>query len=158
MRWNLIDKYEILKKGEYIRAFKNFSGQEDFFAENFPKNPLVPEPLFIEMIAQTSGVLFGFGLDFKKEVILAKIFSAEFFGAIKPPCRLEVEARIDDEREEGAWISGVVSLGGQIAAKASILLVTIDSLREERSKIVFSDDFLKYFDIYNIAKASEGIS
>src|SRR6185295_8092778 len=103
MRWDLIDKFEILKKGQYVRAFKHFSGREDFFAENFPGNPSVPEPLFIEMIAQTSGVLFGFGFDFKKEVILAKILTAEFFSAVKPPCRLEVEARINDEREEGAW-------------------------------------------------------
>ena len=157
MRWDLIDKFEIIKKGEYARAVKNFSGREDFFVENFPKNPIVPETLFIEMIAQTGGVLFGFGLDFKKEVILAKILTAEFFDAVKPSCHLEVEARIDDEREEGAWISGVVNVSGSKAAEASILLVTVDSLKDKKSKIVFNDDFLKHFDIYNIAKASEGI-
>ena len=76
MRWDLIEKFEILKKGSYARAFKNFSGKEDFFAEHYPGAPIVPESLFIEMVAQTGGVLFGFGLDFKKEVILAKILDA----------------------------------------------------------------------------------
>lgn len=155
MRWDLIDKFEILKKGEYAKAFKDFSGEEDFFTEHFPGKPLVPEPLFIEMIAQTGGVLFGFGLDFKKEVILAKILNAEFFDAVKPPCRLVAEARIDEEREEGAWVSGEVKLGDKTVAKVSILLVTVDSLQETKTKIVFNDDFIEHFDIYNVAKASE---
>ena len=156
MRWDLIEKFEVLKKGEYAAAVKGFSGREDFFTENFPKNPLVPEPLFVEMIAQAGGVLFGLGLDFKKEVILAKIVNARFFKAVKPPCQFLVEARIDDEREEGAWISGTVKLGGETVAEASILLATIDSLETDKRKIVFNDDFLEHFNVYEIAKASEG--
>ncbi len=77
MRWDLIEKFETLKKGGVAKALRNFSGQEDFFAEHFPGNPLVPEPLFVEMIAQVGGVLFGLGLDFKKEVILADLIRLE---------------------------------------------------------------------------------
>ena len=116
MRWDLIEKFEVLRKGEFAKALRRFSGQEDFFAENFPGKPLVPEPLMIEMVAQTGGVLFGFGFDFKKEVILAKIAKAEFFDSVAPPCLLTVEARIDDEREEGAWISGEVLRDGKAVA------------------------------------------
>jgi 3-hydroxyacyl-[acyl-carrier-protein] dehydratase len=156
MRWDLIEKFEVIKKGEVALAVKGFTGSEDFFSEHFPGNPLVPEPLFIEMIAQTGGVLFGLGLDFKKEVILAKIMEANFFQTVKPPCRFSIEARIDDEREEGAWISGTVKLGEETVAEASILLVSIDSLEKNKTKIVFNDQFLKHYDIYRIAKASEG--
>ena len=53
----------------------------------------MPEPLFIEMIAQAGGVLFGLGVDFKKEVILAKIEGARFEKTVVPPCRLVIEAR-----------------------------------------------------------------
>ena len=156
MRWDLIEKFEILKKGEYAAAVKSFTGREDFFSEHFPGHPLVPEPLFVEMIAQAGGVLFGLGLDFKKEVILAKILNASFFRAVRPPCSFWVEVRIDEEREEGAWISGFVKQGDETIAKASILLVTIDSLEANKKKIVFNDDFLEHFDVYNVAKASEG--
>ena len=155
MRWDLIEKFESIKKGECAKAFRNFSGHEDFFDEHFPGNPLVPEPFFVEMIAQAGGVLFGLGFDFKKEVILAKILKAEFFYAVRPPCRLVVEARIDEEREEGAWISGVVRSNDRTVAEASILLVTVDGLQVSKTKIVFNDDFLEHFDIYNVAKASE---
>ena len=66
------------------------------------------------------------------------------------------EAQIDEEREEGAWVSGVVKLGEKTVAKASILLVTVNSLQENKTKIVFNDDFIERFDIYSVAKASEG--
>ena len=155
MRWDLIEKFEVLKKGEYAVAVKSFTGREDFFSEHFPDDPLVPEPLFVEMIAQAGGVLFGLGLDFKKEVILAKILHASFSRPVRPPCSFRVEARIDEEREEGAWVSGSVKLGDETIAKASILLVTIDSLAENKKKVVFNDDFLEHFDVYNVARASE---
>ena len=108
MRWDLIDRFEVLKKGSYSRAVKSFEGSEDFFAEHDPGRPRVPEPFYLEMIAQAGGVLFGLGIDFKKEVILAKIEHARFLKVVAPPCAFVVEARIEDQREEGAWISGSV--------------------------------------------------
>ncbi len=158
MRWDLIDKFDVLKKGEYARAEKSFTGNEDFFAEHYSGDPLVPEPLFVEMIAQTGGVLYGLGIEFKKEVILAKIESARFLVSVCPPCRFFVEASVDEEREEGAWVSGSVFLNdGKLVASAKILLVAIDSLGEILpGKVVFNDRFLAHYDIWNVAKQSEG--
>lgn len=157
MRWDLIDRFDVLKKGEYSRAEKSFTGKEDFFAEHHPGRPFVPEPLFIEMIAQTGGVLYGLGIGFKKEVILAKIEGASFLSAVQPPCRFSVEASIEEEREEGAWISGSVRQDGRLVASAKILLVAIDSLGEMPSgKVVFNDRFLAHYDIWNVAHQSEG--
>ena len=156
MRWDLIDRFEVLKKGALSRASKSFKGNEDFFADHEPGHPRVPEPLFLEMIAQTGGVLFGLGIDFKKEVILAKIENARFQAVVVPPCELVVEARIDEEREEGAWILGVVRHQSKTVAEARILLVTMEPLTSSGKKIVFNDHFLKHYDIYNVAKQSPG--
>ena len=157
MRWDLVDRFEVLKKGVYSRAVKTFDGDEDFFAEHEPGHPRVPESLFIEMIAQAGGVLFGLGVDFKREVILAKIEGARFEKTVAPPCQLSIEARIEDEREEGAWISGEVKQGNERVATARILLVTMDFLSGAAGKsVVFNDHFLKHYDVRNIAKISEG--
>jgi 3-hydroxyacyl-[acyl-carrier-protein] dehydratase len=156
MRWDLIDKFDVLQKGRYARAFKGFSGKEDFFGEHFPGKPLVPEPLFIEMIAQTGGVLFGLGLDFKKEVILAKIENGSFFKEVGPPCSFLIEAVIDEEREDGAWISGTVKMGNDTVARVRLLLAVVESLAGNiGGKIVFNSTFLKHFDVYEVAKMSE---
>ncbi len=155
MRWDLIDKFELLKVGERAKATKAFTGREDFFAAHFPGKPLVPEPLYIEMIAQVGGVLLGLGIDFKKEVILAKIAKARFIRPVAPPCDFRVEAKIDEEREEGAWVSGTVRHGNALVAEVSLLLATVDSLKDGQSgKIVFNDTFLKHYDVYEVARMS----
>ena len=159
MRWDLIDRFEVLKKGEYARARKRFDGSEDFFTEHDPGRPRVPEPLYLEMIAQAGGVLFGLGIDFKKEVILAKIEGARFERAVAPPCDFTVEARIEDQREEGAWIAGTVKQGHQTVAVARVLLATMGSLAgSEKSAVVFNDNFLKHYDVYNVVRRSRGVS
>lgn len=159
MRWELIDKFDVLKKGSVARSTKAFTGREDFFAEHHPGAPFVPEPLFIEMVAQTGGVLYGLGIGFKKEVILAKIEGASFPRPVRPPCRFEIEARIEEEREEGAWIAGTVHQKGALVASVKIMLVTIEALSGlAPGKIVFNDSFLSHYDIWNIARKSEGIN
>ena len=159
MRWDLIERFQVLRKGDYALAFKSFTGKEDFFDEHEPGRPRVPEPLFLEMMAQAGGVLFGLGIDFKKEVILAKIENARFGGPVTPPCRFVVEARIEDEREEGAWISGLVKQDDRVVASARVMLVTMESLsQDEEKKVVFNDGFLKHYDIYNVARRSQKVT
>ena len=161
MRWDILEKFEVLKKGVKARALKSFSGEEDFFKENFPGRPLVPEPLFIEMVAQTGGVLYGLGFDFKKEVILAKIGEARFLRPVEPPCAFVIDAAIEEAREDGAWISGIVRQNGETVAQTRILLAAVEGLSENghpKKQIVFSEHFLKHFDVRNIAKKSEGLS
>src|SRR5262245_42547911 len=134
MRWDLLDRFEILQRGVHSRAVKSFSGREDFFAEHFPGKPTLPQTLMIEMIAQAGGVLFGLGIDFKKEVILVKVTEAAFPHEIAPPCELTVEARIEEQSEDGAWVSGRVSRGADTAAEARIMLIAVESLGEEQKK------------------------
>ncbi len=157
MRWELLDRFDFIRKGESARAVKSFDGCEDFFAENFPGNPIVPEPLFIEMIAQCGGVLYGFGLDFKKEVVLAKIDGAKFSQDVPAPCILFVEAEVVNESESGARVRGSVACCGRTVAEAEILLVAVDKL-DEKTKIVFNDKFLKHYDVYNVARKSEALT
>lgn len=158
MRWDLLERFDILKKGDRAVARKSYTGEEDFFGDHYPGSPTVPETLFLEMIAQTGGVLYGLGLDFRKELILAKISEAKFPIPVRPPCVLEIEARIEEEREEGAWISGAVRHGERTVATARLLLVTMDSLGDGgNKKIVFNDGFLEHFDVYSVAKKSEAL-
>ena len=108
------------------------------------------------MIAQTGGVLLGVGIRFEKEVILAKIREAKFPRQVRPPCQFLVEATIEEEREEGAWIAGTVKLDGQVVAEAKILLITIEALDQGRKRqVVFNENFLKHYRILEIVKMSE---
>ena len=158
MRWDMVTRFDVLSKGVYSKAVKSYSGTEDFFKEHFPGNPQVPQPFFIEMIAQAGGVIFGLGLDFKKEVILAKIESAEFYRQASPPCELVIEARIEEKRDDGAWIAGTVALNNEKVASARILLAAVDALTNDKKPIVFNDRFMNSYDILAVARKSEGVS
>lgn len=108
------------------------------------------------MIAQAGGVLFGLGLDFKKEVILAKISKAAFKAPVSPPCEFIIEAEIREEREEGALIFGTVKQEGREVASAEIILMTVSSGQLAPSKsIVFNEKFMKHYDILNVAAFTE---
>ncbi len=155
MRWELIDRFETLRRGVSSTAVKEFTGNEDFFADHFPGRPVVPEPLFIEMIAQAGGVLFGLGIDFKKEVILAKVSNARFSAEVAPPCSFMIEAKIEEANEDGALVSGVVRLKGEKVAEAEILLAAVPELDGGLKKIVFNDRFMKHYDVLAIARATE---
>ena len=161
MRWDLVTRFEVIKKGTpanqqagHSRAVKIYTGSEDFFKEHFPGKPRVPQPFLLEMMAQAGGVLFGLELDFKKEVILAKIEDAKFFGEVAPPCELLIETRIEEVREDGAWIRGAVTHNGQTAAQAKILLAAVDSLIQGKSNIVFNEAFMKKYHVLEIARRS----
>lgn len=155
MRWELITRFEVLKKGEYSRAVKTYAGTEDFFQEHFPGRPLVPQAFFVEMCAQAGGVLFGLGIDFKKEVVLVKIEEARFFEDVAPPCELTVEARLDESGEDGAWVLGQVSRAGKKVMETKILLAAVDSVVEGKTGIVFNEHFMKSYDIMGVAKRSQ---
>jgi 3-hydroxyacyl-[acyl-carrier-protein] dehydratase len=155
MRWQLIDEFELLKKGSRSRAHKFFSGKEDFFQDHFPGKPIVPQTLLIEMIAQTGGVLYGLDIDFKKEVILVKVDGADFPEIAVPPCMLSVEGKIDEESEAGAWISGVVKCKDAVVGRARIMLAAMDELvKDSTRKIVFNDRFLSHYRILQVAAES----
>jgi 3-hydroxyacyl-[acyl-carrier-protein] dehydratase len=155
MRWQLIDEFLILQKGSHSKARKSFFGSEDFFRDHFPGKPVVPQTLLTEMIAQTAGVLYGLDIDFKKEVILVKIVEAHFPKEAIPPCELLIDGKIEEESENGAWISGIVHSGPDTVAEARMLLATMDTLEEKQDrKIVFNDRFLSYFRIREVAERS----
>ena len=55
----LIDRVLEVRKGEYCRALKNISGNEEVFQGHFPREPIFPGVMIIEALAQTSGILIN---------------------------------------------------------------------------------------------------
>ncbi len=57
----LVDRVLEVKKGEYCKALKNISGNEEVFQGHFPSQAVLPGVMIIEALAQTAGIVIHSG-------------------------------------------------------------------------------------------------
>lgn len=125
MRWIHIDDVVELRRGEYARAVKVIPSNADYLDDHFPGFPVMPHSLLIESMAQTGGILVGKSSGFTRDIILAKIDSAEFFAFTRPGDRLVIEASIREMREEGARVDCKIILAGKTIAGSSLVFAIL---------------------------------
>jgi 3-hydroxyacyl-[acyl-carrier-protein] dehydratase len=110
MRWIWIDKFTEFTSKTSATAIKNVSLAEEHLHDLFPAFPIVPHSLIVEGMAQTAGILVGEARNFAEKVILAKIGKATFHQLVRPGDTIAYRAKIDQLSEQGASISGTVTL------------------------------------------------
>ena len=137
MRWLLLDKVLSIHKGKKAVT-----------ESKVPKTPYSNEVLFVEMMAQTGGLLVGAESDYQKDVIFAKIENATFAQKPESGTPIKIEATSDGLAAEGGWIEGVITNAEGIVAKAKLLLMSVGKLIPEKPKpITFHDNFMNYFKV-----------
>jgi 3-hydroxyacyl-[acyl-carrier-protein] dehydratase len=133
MRWIWIDRILVLDKGVRSVAIKNVSLAEDVLHDHFAArdgvaaDPVFPNTLVIEGMAQTAGILVGHARDFREKVILAKIGKAQFTAVARPGMTLRYTASLERIDDSGASTTGIVELAdsatGQLQHMATIELM-----------------------------------
>ena len=153
MRWVWLDEFTSIEREKRACAKRHFSLEEDIFDDHFPGLRVVPNPLLIEAMAQTGGVLTGLGFNFEKEVVLAKVPKAKFYKEALPPCELTFEAELKDRKEDIAFVDACVKQNGEKIGEASIIFACLGQLLpNSKEKIVFTPQFLQAFRINEIVK------
>jgi 3-hydroxyacyl-[acyl-carrier-protein] dehydratase len=110
MRWIWIDKFIEFTPRTSASAVKNVSLAEEHLHDLYPAFPIVPHSLIVEGMAQTAGILVGEARNFEEKVILAKIGRATFHRLVRPGDTIVFRATIDQLNEQGASVSGRVSV------------------------------------------------
>lgn len=137
MRWFWIDRFTSFTSGRSATAVKSLSSAEDYFAEHFPGFPVMPGSLLLEGLAQTGGILVGEAKQFREKVVLAKIPKANFYREVSPGDMLTYQATILELRDEGALVSGLITVGDEKVVEAEIFFAHLD---QNRSGQLFGDD------------------
>jgi 3-hydroxymyristoyl/3-hydroxydecanoyl-(acyl carrier protein) dehydratase len=102
----------------------------------------------IEMMAQTGALLVGVENDFAKDLIFAKIESAEFGDDLPPGTPIQIEAKAENLRPEGGWIDSEIFSGEKRCAASRFLLMNVGHfLPDQTEPITFHSAFLRYFKI-----------
>ena len=143
MRWFWIDRITHLEKGKTARAVKNVSLAEEHLHDHFPGYPIMPQSLMIEGMAQTAGILAGSTVDFKANIILAKVSRATFHRLVRPGDQLVFEAELVESRPEGHRTETRVTVDGELVAESSMMFVNLNSGTEQDSVFVFPDAFMQ---------------
>src|SRR5437868_14558013 len=126
MRWIWIDKFIEFTSKQSATAIKNVSLAEEHLHDLYPAFRIVPNTLIIEGMAQTSGILVGEGRNFDEKVILAKVGRATFHRLVRPGETIAFRATIEQLSEQGASISGRVTVNDEMVAEIELMFSHID--------------------------------
>ena len=157
MRWIWIDKFVEFESRKRAVAIKCVTLAEEHLHDLYPAFPIVPHSLIIEAMAQTAGILVGEARNFAEKVILAKIGKATFHRLVRPGETIRFEANIDQLAEQGASISGTVTVDGAAVAEISLMFSHIDKnmagAQFPEHNFVFTEQFTELLKGYRTSSA-----
>jgi 3-hydroxyacyl-[acyl-carrier-protein] dehydratase len=120
MRWFWIDRYLEFESGRSATAVKAVSLAEDHLHDHFPSAPIMPNSLILEGMAQTAGLLVAEHYRFELDIVLAKVGRAVFHVPALPGSLLTYRAKVEDLKDDGAFVSVTSSSGEQLQGEAEI--------------------------------------
>jgi hypothetical protein len=137
MRWLLLEKVHSICKGKKAVA-----------SARVPKAPYSSEVLFIEMMAQTGGLLVGAESDYEKDLVFAKIEHAVITNLPKPGTSLQIEAWSEGLGAEGGWLEAAITCAEGRVAHAKLLLMAVGGLSAGQTKsVTFHEAFMNHFNV-----------
>ena len=126
MRWFWIDRFEEFVQNDHAVSVKNVTLAEEALDEYQPGGPHYPHSLMIEGMAQTGGLLIAEPFAFERRVVLAKVGKAIFYSMAFPGDTLRLTATIEDVQEEGAVVSGLITVGEKTIADLELWFAFLD--------------------------------
>jgi 3-hydroxyacyl-[acyl-carrier-protein] dehydratase len=126
MRWFWIDRFTEFVSGREATAVKCVSLAEDHLHDHFPGNPVLPNSLVLEGLAQTGGLLVAEHNEFTKRVILAKVSRVTFHFSAEAGEVLVYRVKIEDVKDDGAVVTCQSHVGDRLQAEAEIFFAHVD--------------------------------
>ena len=121
----LVDRVLEIEKNVRIRALKNVTINEPFFAGHFPARPVMPGVLMLEALAQAAALLSfeSLGSDPGDDTVVyfAGIDGARFKRPVVPGDQLVLEAAIDRAKSGIYRYRTRASVDGQTAVEAELM-------------------------------------
>jgi 3-hydroxyacyl-[acyl-carrier-protein] dehydratase len=121
----LVDRVIEFEKDKCIKALKNVTINEPFFAGHFPHRPVMPGVLMLEALAQTAALLSFYSLgqdpDENTVVYFLGIDGARFKRVVEPGDQLILEASIARAKAGVFKYKTRASVAGETAVEAELM-------------------------------------
>jgi 3-hydroxyacyl-[acyl-carrier-protein] dehydratase len=158
MRWYWIDRFVEFESGRRAKAVKMISLAEEHLHDHFPGNPVIPNSLVIEGIAQTGGLLLCEASRYTEKVVLAKVPKAIFHSEARAGDCLLYTATIEYMDKDGAMVSATSYKGDELQAEMEVVFAHLNDERSPR-RLIDPESFLKMMRIlraYEVGRAADG--
>ncbi len=109
------------KAGRKVKALKNVTYNEPFFAGHFPNRPIMPGVLIIEAMAQAAAMACAREGDPKMDIVVARISEVRFHRPVVPGDQLITEAEVLKEREKFFFNRVRSTVDGELVTEFDIL-------------------------------------
>ncbi len=121
----LVDRVLEIDKGKSIKALKNVTINEPFFAGHFPHRPVMPGVLMLEALAQAAALLafdmLGKAPDDKTVYYFAGIDGARFKRPVEPGDQLVLHVSLDRMKAGVFKFKARATVGEELAVEAELM-------------------------------------
>jgi len=123
MTFILLDRIVSIEPNKKITATKNLSLGEEYLADHFPGNPVMPGVLQLEAMVQAAAWLLRVSQNFTHSVVVfADGRSIRYGKFVAPGDQLKVEVKLSKIEDGKAWFQGTGSVNGGTAVKGRFSL------------------------------------
>jgi 3-hydroxyacyl-[acyl-carrier-protein] dehydratase len=121
----MVDRVLELEHGKRIKAIKNVTINEPYFAGHFPERPVMPGVMMIEALAQAAALLaydaVGASPDDNAVYYFAGIDAARFKRRVEPGDQLVLDVRLDRMKSGVFKFTAKATVDGELAVDAQLI-------------------------------------
>ena len=128
----LIDRIEIIERGESLIALKNLTINEPFFQGHFPGQPVMPGVLSLEIMAQAGSFLMlsQVANPLSTNMFFSTVEKAKFRKPVVPGDQLVVHMTLIKKKLNLCKFHGVCKVDNKVVAEALFSANLVDRVRE----------------------------
>jgi 3-hydroxyacyl-[acyl-carrier-protein] dehydratase len=158
MRWFWIDRFTEFVRGRRARAVKAVALAEEHLHDHFPGAAMMPATLVLEGMAQTAGILVADALDFRRQVVLAKVGSVRLEFEAIPGDTIEYLAEVVELSETGSIVRVTSRIGDREHGAAEVYLGHLEE-GTVVPRLFKNDEMMRWLDalrIFDVAVDEKG--
>lgn len=158
MRWFWIDRFTEFVRGRRATAVKSVTLAEEHLHDHFPGAAMMPNTLVLEGMAQAAGLLVADSLDFKMQVVLAKVSRADFNFDAVPGDTIIYEAELVESMAGGSLVNVTSRVGTRLHGEAELYFAHLQT-GVVVPRLFKTDEMHRWLDnlrIYDVAINQDG--
>lgn len=122
MRFLLVDSIRQIEPGRSATGIKNVTMSEDFLADHFPEQPVMPGVLIAEALVQLADWVVREASEFHKVGLVSSFDRLRFRNFVMPGDQLRLEVELVSQDVAEARVKGKAYRGDQMVTSAEFTL------------------------------------